>query len=76
MKRFAAGLFAVLLASPAWADGLRAQVDHYRAAHEAALVGQLVELTRFKSVAADPAGRTAAAARLVSLLAARGFKTT
>ena len=66
---------AAVLATPAFASDLREQVDAYRAAHEAAIVGRLDALTRLKSVAADPAGIAAAATHLKSALAARGFKT-
>ncbi len=55
MKCFAAAL-ALLIAGPALAADLTRQVDGYRAAHEAAIVGQLDELTRMRSVAADPKG--------------------
>ncbi|MGC1522909.1 MAG: M20/M25/M40 family metallo-hydrolase, partial [Steroidobacteraceae bacterium] len=55
---------------------LAAQVESYRAAHEADIVGQLDELTRLKSVAADPAGLKAAADRLQELLKQRGFETS
>jgi acetylornithine deacetylase/succinyl-diaminopimelate desuccinylase-like protein len=75
MKRITAGLLLLMAASPAPAADLRGQVDSYRAAHEAAIVGQLDELTRLRSVAADPQGLTATAAHLESLLKARGFET-
>lgn len=74
MKYFAAAL-ALLVAGPALAADLRSQVDGYRAAHEAAIVGQLDELTRMRSVAADPKGLAATAAHLEGLLKARGFET-
>jgi acetylornithine deacetylase/succinyl-diaminopimelate desuccinylase-like protein len=51
----------------------RADIDRYRAAHESQIVGTLDELTHFPSVAADPAGISAAADYLVSALKARGF---
>jgi acetylornithine deacetylase/succinyl-diaminopimelate desuccinylase-like protein len=70
----AAGL-ALLLAAPASAADLREQVSDYRAAHEAAIVGQLDDLVRLKSVAADPQGLAATGATLESLLKARGFET-
>ncbi|HEY8253522.1 MAG TPA: M20/M25/M40 family metallo-hydrolase [Rhizomicrobium sp.] len=57
------------------AADLRQQIDGYRAAHEAAIVGQLDELTRLPSVAATPKGLSAAAAQLEGLLKARGFQT-
>jgi acetylornithine deacetylase/succinyl-diaminopimelate desuccinylase-like protein len=50
-------------------------VDDYRRAHERMIVGELDELTRLPSVAADPAGLAAAARRLEDLLRARGFQT-
>jgi acetylornithine deacetylase/succinyl-diaminopimelate desuccinylase-like protein len=75
MKRFTAAGLALLIAAPAWGADLRTQVSDYRAAHEAAIVGQLDELTRLKSVAPDPQGLAATAARLESLLKARGFET-
>ena len=56
------------------ADDLWNQVDGYRIAHERQIVGQLDELTRIRSIAADPAGLAAAAARLQTLLQERGFK--
>ena len=74
MKNLAAA-FALLIATPALAADLRSQIDDYRAAHEAAIVGQLDELTRMRSVAADPKGLAATAARLEGLLKARGFET-
>ena len=55
------------------ASGLIGQVDAWRRAHEPAIVEQLDSLTRLKSIAADPAGRDAAADRLQALLRARGF---
>src|SRR5271170_5503299 len=56
------------------AADLKARVDDYRAQHEAAIVGQLDELTRLKSLAADPAGLAATADRLQHLLSERGFE--
>jgi acetylornithine deacetylase/succinyl-diaminopimelate desuccinylase-like protein len=61
--------------APAASD-LTAQVDDYRLAHEAAIVGQLDALTRLKSIAADPAGLTAAAQQLEAALRARGFRVS
>lgn len=76
MRRLPLALgFLCLCAAPALAADLRSQVDDYRAAHEAAIVGQLDELTRLQSVAANPAALAATAARLESLLKARGFRT-
>ena len=78
MRRFRLigyALVAGLTAAPASAADMRQSVDLYRASHEAAIVGQLDELTRFHSVAASPEGTSAAAARLEGLLKERGFKT-
>jgi acetylornithine deacetylase/succinyl-diaminopimelate desuccinylase-like protein len=70
----AAALCAMLLAAlPTQAADLHAQVERYRALHEAAIVGQLDQLVRLKSVAADPAGLAATADRLQELLRQRGF---
>ena len=74
MKHLAA-IVALLIAMPAFAADLRNQVNDYRAAHEAAIVGQLDELTRLRSVAADPKGLAVTAAHLEGLLKARGFET-
>ncbi|HKD21510.1 MAG TPA: M20/M25/M40 family metallo-hydrolase [Rhizomicrobium sp.] len=68
-------LAAALAAAPVAAADMRQSVDAWRAAHEAAVVGQLDELTRFKSVAASPEGTAAAAAKLEGLLKERGFRT-
>jgi acetylornithine deacetylase/succinyl-diaminopimelate desuccinylase-like protein len=68
---------AILLTSlPSTAADLKSRVDGYRTEHEAAIVGQLEELTRLKSVAADPAGLKAMADRLQELLKQRGFEVT
>ena len=69
----ALGLVCISVAAQAFADDLRTQVERYRIAHEAQLVGQLDELTRIKSVAAEPTGLAAAANGLQALLKARGF---
>ena len=74
MKRLTAAL-ALTMAVPAFGAELRQQVSDYRAGHEARIVGQLDELTRLRSVAADPQGLAATAARLQNLLKARGFET-
>ena len=66
---------ALVLALPASAADLP-KVEAWRAAHEAQIVGQLDDLVRFKSVAADPAGLAATAAHLQDLLKARGFDAT
>jgi acetylornithine deacetylase/succinyl-diaminopimelate desuccinylase-like protein len=79
MKTLVGVTLAVALSSAAPqvpAVDLRDQVERYRIAHEAAIVGQLDELTRIRSVAADPAGLAAAADRLQMLLLERGFKVT
>jgi acetylornithine deacetylase/succinyl-diaminopimelate desuccinylase-like protein len=57
----------------ATADDLRQAVESWRAANEPSIVGQLDALTRFKSIAADPAGITAAADALKRELSSRGF---
>jgi acetylornithine deacetylase/succinyl-diaminopimelate desuccinylase-like protein len=75
VRRWAAAALALLICAPASAADLRRQISDYRAAHEAAIVGQLDELVRLRSVAADPAGLGATAAQLESLLKARGFST-
>jgi acetylornithine deacetylase/succinyl-diaminopimelate desuccinylase-like protein len=68
---------SILLASrQSSAADLKHQVDAYRTLHEAAIVGQLDELTRLKSVAADPAGLRAMADRLQELLQQRGFEVS
>jgi acetylornithine deacetylase/succinyl-diaminopimelate desuccinylase-like protein len=56
--------------------GLSAQVDGYRRAHEAAIVGELETLTRLKSIAADSEGVVATAHHLEQALSARGFKVS
>lgn len=48
-------------------------VRNWRAGHEADIVARLSELTRLRSVAADPEGLTNAGNRLLALLAERGF---
>ncbi|MBA2588820.1 MAG: M20/M25/M40 family metallo-hydrolase [Alphaproteobacteria bacterium] len=75
MNRLAAACLAVLIAGPASAADLRAQVNDYRAAHEAAIIGQLDELVRLKSIAADSQGLAATGAYLESQLKTRGFDT-
>ena len=45
----------------AHAADVRAEIQQYRLAHEAAIVGEIDALTRLKSVAADPAGIIATA---------------
>jgi acetylornithine deacetylase/succinyl-diaminopimelate desuccinylase-like protein len=67
---------AILLASHSPAADLRAQVEHYRLAHEADIVGEIDALTRLKSVAADPAGLAATAHALEAALKSRGFEVS
>jgi acetylornithine deacetylase/succinyl-diaminopimelate desuccinylase-like protein len=55
---------------------LQTQVQQYRLAHETAIVTELDALTRLKSIAADPAGLTAMAARLEQALQQRGFEVS
>jgi acetylornithine deacetylase/succinyl-diaminopimelate desuccinylase-like protein len=66
----------IALSSPAHAADLRAQVQAYRLAHEAAIVEEIDGLTRLKSVAADPAGLAATAQALQAALKARGFEAS
>ena len=62
--------------APAHAADLRSQVEQYRLAHEAAIVGEIDSLTRLKSVAADPAGLIATAHALEAALKTRGFEVS
>ncbi len=71
----ACGLVGIFAAAQACAANLRDQIEGYRIAHESQIVGQLDELIRIRSVAADPPGLVAAADRLESLLKERGFET-
>ena len=75
--RIMSGLICTLVLAPHAAMGadLKA-VDRWRAAHEPAIIGQLDELVRMRSVAADPKGLAATATRLEGLLKARGFSTS
>jgi len=73
--RIAASLIG-LAALPAGAADFRAQVQQYRLAHEADIVGELTALTRLKSVAADPAGIVATAHALEEALKQRGFEVS
>src|SRR3984957_8653016 len=66
----------LLISQQSEAADLKSKVDGYRTQHEAAIVGQLDELTRLKSVAADPAGLRAMADRLQELLKQRGFEAS
>jgi len=69
----AIGLLAVARMAHAQDSALAQGVTRYRAAHEAQIVAQLDELTRIRSIAADPAGLHEAAGRLLQLLRQRGF---
>jgi acetylornithine deacetylase/succinyl-diaminopimelate desuccinylase-like protein len=71
-----AALVSIAWLAPAHAADLRSQVEHYRLAHEAAIVGEIDALTRLKSVAADPAGLLATAHWLESALKNRGFEVS
>ncbi len=73
--RFNWGLAGMCLVASmrAPAADLRGEVERYRMAHEVQIVGQLDELTRIRSVAADPAGLGAASFHLQALLKQRGF---
>ena len=65
---------SILLASLSAAADLRSEVQQYRLAHEAGIVGQIEALTRLKSIAADPAGLAATAQALNVALKSRGFE--
>ena len=65
----------ILFATTPPGDGLKQQVDAWRAAHEAQIIAQFDRLLRFPSVAADPSGTAAAAAWLEQQLRSRGFET-
>jgi acetylornithine deacetylase/succinyl-diaminopimelate desuccinylase-like protein len=67
---------SILLASFSSAADLRSQVQQYRLAHEADIVGQIDALTRLKSIAADPAGLAATAQALQAALKSRGFEVS
>lgn len=66
---------AVGLMTACAASNLSQQVNAYRAAHEADILGELATLTRLQSVAARPAGLVAAANTLQGELEQRGFTT-
>jgi len=68
------GIVCMSVGARAFAADLWHQVEDYRLAHEAQIIGHLDELTRLKSVAVDPAGIVAAAEHLQTLLKERGFK--
>lgn len=71
LKRCGAAI--LLVTTPAFASGLSSQIDTWRAAHEAEIVGRLDGLTRLRSVVASPAGIIAAANMLQGELKSRGF---
>jgi acetylornithine deacetylase/succinyl-diaminopimelate desuccinylase-like protein len=73
--RAVCGLLVLFAATQASAANLREQVESYRITHESQIIDQLEDLTRIKSIAADPSGLIAAADRLQSLLKQRGFET-
>lgn len=66
---------ALLASADSRAAGLRQDVRDWRVAHEAAIVDDLADLIRLRSVAADPAGLKATADTLEAALKARGFVT-
>ncbi len=67
---------SILLAPLSHGADLRTQVERYRLAHEAEIVGRLDDLARFKSIAADPAGLAATAHALEAALKSRGFEVS
>jgi hypothetical protein len=73
ITRAACGAYVFILALQVNAADLKSRVERYRLDHEAAIVGQLDELTRLKSVAADPQGLLAMAGALEQALKKRGF---
>src|SRR5436190_6204871 len=73
-KPIAIAALLATLSAPASAQTLSAEVRAWRQAHEQAIVGELADLTRLKSIAADPAGLTATADRLQAELQTRGFE--
>jgi acetylornithine deacetylase/succinyl-diaminopimelate desuccinylase-like protein len=70
----ALGVICISATASIFAADLRNQVEHYRIAHEGQIVGQLDELIRLKSIAAEPTGLAATADRLQTLLRERGFE--
>lgn len=70
-----AALVGCLSLAPTHAADLRRQVNAYRAAHEAEIVGRLDALTRLPSVAARPQALVATADWLEHELKVRGFET-
>jgi len=73
VRRIARGASIFMLALNAHAADLQSQIERYRQGHEAAIVGQLDELTRLPSVAANPEGLLAMAGALELALKTRGF---
>lgn len=74
MHRLAAiAILGALIALPAQAANLKDQVRSWRQGNEAAIVGELSDLTALPSVAADPAGLLATADHLEAQLKARGL---
>jgi len=66
--------FAVVSATAGTAEtDMFRDVEGYRSTHEVQIVGQLADLTHMRSIAADPAGLSAAADLLVAQLKQRGF---
>lgn len=76
LVRAAVLIAGVCCAADVFAASLLDQVEDYRRARESSILRQLDELTRIKSIAADPAGIAAAADLLQSWLARRGFRAT
>ncbi len=74
VTRAACGAYVFMLALQVSAADLKSQVERYRRDHESAIVGQLDELSRLKSVAADPQGLLAMAGALEQALKKRGFE--
>ncbi len=74
MRKLVLALAGMLTCGAAQGADLAA-IDAWRAGHEREILTQLDALVRLKSVAADPAGLAATAARLEGLLKARGFTT-
>ncbi len=70
------GLTLLLVAQAPSAADLRTEVDRYRLAHEADIVGTLDQLVRLPSVEADPAGLAVAATTIGGWLTSRGFSVT
>lgn len=69
-----AGLALVFGLATIAAAPLRDDVNRYRTAHEAAIVGQLADMLAVESVAANPAALQKQADLLVTALTSRGFE--